>query len=60
VSNITEAHKWLLIAFVLKILFHKSQYLKEMTSIFLPKFHEIWPNGIPRIDAPTKLPCLMQ
>ena len=34
--------------------------LEKMTSMFLPKFREMWPTGTLLVDGPPKLPCLVQ
>jgi hypothetical protein len=60
VSNFNEARKWLLVAICFENPLSQIPIIEEMTRIFFPKFHEMWPIGIPLVDAPTKLPCLIQ
>jgi hypothetical protein len=61
------ASECILIAFCLKISFHKLQLTNYKSQIwgndkyFLPlKFHKMWPIAIRLVDAPTKLPWLIQ
>ena len=62
-SKFNVSHKWL------SVLFSKSTFTNYNTwgnmlapndKHFLRKFYEIWPIGIRLIDAPAKLPCLLQ
>ena len=62
VSNFSEACKGLLIALFIyfKNPLPTNCNTWEKDKFFWPAFHEVWPISIPLVDAPTKLPCLIQ
>ena len=60
VSNIRKIASGFWQNIVLKIPYHKLQYLREWQAFFLPKFHVMWQIGIPLVNGPTKVPCSIQ
>ena len=58
--NFNLACKWLVIAICFVNPLSQIAPLAGMTTIFLPKFHEMWPIGVQLIIAPARLPCLVQ
>ena len=60
VSNFNEARKWFLTEYCFENPLSQTTILEGMTSIFLPKFHEMWQIGIPLVNGPTKVPCSIQ